>query len=549
MAPKYSRGDATLPRPPYDLDSAAASRPAGHRAEPEATTFLSLRGLSKVFAGQWALADLDLEFKAGEIHAVVGKNGSGKSTLIKILSGFHSPEPGAEAFVGGAPFELGSARHAHEAGFRFIHQDLGLAGSLSIVDNLALGASYAGRYWLSERAERRRARRILLEHGMDLDVTLPVENLSPAQQSMVAIIRAIHDLPEGNGLLVLDEPTASLPERDVEHLFGLLRRARERGLTVVYVTHRLPEVLALADRVTVLRDGRRITTTNVDRLDHDELVELIVGHQVENSHRTITTGTGSGRPALAVARLSGGPLNGVSFNVRPGEILGMTGLIGSGYEAVLGMIFGGVPRDGGRIEVAGRELRGGPRAAITAGLAYVSADRKRLGSIQSWTLRENLTLPAIPRVGRTPLLNRRADGTEAATWLKRLEVEPADPERLLSSLSGGNQQRVVLGKWLRRGSRVFLLDEPTIGVDVGAKERIYALLRQAARDGAAVVMASSDLEELEAVCSRVLVLRDGQIACDVTGAAVSADRLFSESVGVNAGPIDAGFEEAVGNPQ
>ena len=494
--------------------------------------FLSVHGLSKVFAGQWALSDVDLNLRQGEIHALLGKNGSGKSTLIKILSGFHEPEPGSRAVVDGKPFELGSAHHAHEANFRFIHQDLGLAGSLSVVDNLALGASYGSRYWLSDRAEQRRAQRILLEHGLDLDATMLVENLPPAQQSMVAIIRAIHDCPEGAGLLVLDEPTASLPEQEVEHLFGLLRRVRDRGLTVLYVTHRLPEVFLLADRVSVLRDGRRIATAPVEALEHDSLIELIMGHPVAAGSRPPPPEATGDQRLMTVSQLSGGPVTDMSFTVESGEILGITGLIGSGYEDVLSMTFGATPADTGQVEVGGKTFhRRSPHASIDAGVAYVSADRKRLSSMQEWTLRENLTLPRIPRRGRSPLLDHRTDRADSATWLKRLDVDPPDPERLMSSLSGGNQQRVVLGKWLRCQSRVFLLDEPTIGVDVGAKDRIYSMLRTAADDGAAIVIASSDLEELEAVCTRVLVIRFGKVAQILEGADITADRLFSECVG------------------
>jgi ribose transport system ATP-binding protein len=498
-------------------------------------TYLGLRGLSKVFAGQWALADVDLELRRGEIHALLGKNGSGKSTLIKILAGLHAPEPGAEAEVLGKNLQLGSARRAHEAGFRFIHQDLGLAGTLSVVDNLALGARYDGRFWLSDRAERGRAEAILGAHGLHVDVTQPVDNLRPAQRSMVAIIRAVHDAPSGSGLLVLDEPTASLPEREVEHLFGLLRRVRATGISVLYVTHRLPEVFEIADRVSVLRDGRRIATRPVGELDHDALVELIVGHPVETQRREHETVAHTGETSLVATGLRGGPVRDVSFDARPGEILGLTGLIGSGYEAVLSLVFGGAAPEAGAISVGGRPLRrGDPSAAIEAGVAYVPPDRKRLSAIQQWTLRENLTLPAIPQRG--PLLDKGRDRSDAEAWLERLDVEPPEAERLLSSLSGGNQQKVVLGKWLRRDARIFLLDEPTIGVDVGAKDRIYALLRAAANDGAAVVVASSDLEELETICDRALVLRDGAVATTLTGDAITADRLFSESAGLHANP-------------
>jgi ribose transport system ATP-binding protein len=500
-----------------------------------ASTFLSLRGLSKVFAGQWALHEVDLDLRAAEVHALLGKNGSGKSTLIKILAGFHAPESGATATVRGEPFVLGSSRHAHEAGLRFIHQDLGLAGSLDVVDNLALGASYGARYWISDRRERRRAERILAEHGLRVDVSQPVQNLTPAQQSMVAIVRAVHDTPDGSGLLVLDEPTASLPEQEVEHLFELLKNVRAKGITILYVTHRLPEVFQIADRVSVLRDGRRVATEPTSELDQDTLAEVIVGHPVQRRAQRKTPPGRAADRRLTVSGLRGGPVRDISFELHAGEILGMTGLIGSGFEATLALIFGAVRPTSGEIKVGDEALdHSDPRAAIAAGVGYVPSDRKRLSAIQAWTLRENLTLTDIPTWNRTSVLDERADKRDAGRWLAELDIDPPDPERVLSSLSGGNQQRVVLGKWLRRGSRVFLLDEPTIGVDVGAKDRIYALLRQSAATGTAILMASSDLEELEAICTRVLVLRDGVVAADLEGAEITADRLFAECAGLHA---------------
>jgi ribose transport system ATP-binding protein len=513
---------------------ASGSESARLAVEDPATTFLSLRGVSKVFAGQWALKSVDLDLRPGEIHALLGKNGSGKSTLIKILAGFHHPETGSEAFVRGAPLSLGSARYAHEAGLRFIHQDLGLADTLDVVDNLALGASYGGRGWLSDRHERRRARRILAEHGLDVDVTQPVETLTAAQKSMLSIVRAVHDTPDGSGLLVLDEPTASLPEREVEHLFALLANVRAKGITILYVTHRLPEVFQISDRVSVLRDGERVISRATAGLDHDSLAELIVGHAIARRERPAPTKLSASGRSLVVKGLQGSLVHDVSFDLGQGEILGLTGLIGSGFEATLALIFGAAVPTAGEVLVDDRVVRlGRPAAAIASGIGYVPPDRKRLSAIQTWTLRENLTLTDVPTLGATPLLDGRADKRDAVDWLTRLHVDTTDSDRLLSSLSGGNQQRVVLGKWMRRRSRVLLLDEPTIGVDVGAKDRIYALLREAAAAGTSIVMASSDLQELEAVCGRVLVLRDGRIAAELEGKEITADRMFAESSGLD----------------
>jgi len=499
------------------------------------TPFLSLRGISKVFAGQWALKSVDLDLRPGEIHALLGKNGSGKSTLIKILAGIHRPEAGFEAYVRGEPSRLGSPREAHAAGLRFIHQDLGLVETLDVVDNLALGAAYGSNGWLSDRHERRRARQILADHGLDVDVTQPVRTLTGTQKSLLAIVRAVHDTPDGSGLLVLDEPTASLPERDVKHLFALLANVRAKGITILYVTHRLPEVFRISDRVSVLRDGERVTTTPTAGLDHDALAEIIVGHSVTQSKPSAPTTRRMQDGGLAVKALRGAPqVRDISLHVDSGEIVGLTGLVGSGFEAALGLIFGSAVPTRGEVFVGGRPVRlGNPIAAISAGIGYVPPDRRRLSAIQDWTLRENLTLTDVPTVAATPLIDTRADRRDAIEWLQRLDVDTGDPERLMSSLSGGNQQKVVLGKWMRRGSQVLLLDEPTIGVDVGAKDRIYSLLRDAAARGTSILIASTDLEELAAVCNRVLVLRDGRNAAELKGDQITVDRLFAECAGLD----------------
>jgi ribose transport system ATP-binding protein len=493
------------------------------------TRALQIRGLSKVFAGQRALDDVDLDVRAGEVHALLGANGSGKSTLIKVLAGYHEPEPGAEVEVNGEPLALGAPKASQEAGLRFIHQDLGLIATLSIAENLELGGRYPGGWWLSDRAERALARTVLGRYGIRADPSALVESLRPTQQTLLAIARAVESGLGAGGLLVLDEPTASLPPDEVRHLFAILARLRERGVTILYVTHRLTEVFEIAERVTVLRDGRRVTTEPVAGLDHDRLVELILGHALRASE-SVSGDVGDGA-VLAVEGVAGGLVAGVSFQAGAGEIVGITGLMGSGYEELLGMVFGARPRRSGRVVIDGRPLGGrpSPRASIRGGVAYAPAERRRYGAIVDWTLRENLTLPAVR--GRGPLrwLSDRDEAHEARAWLQRLAVTPGDPERQFATLSGGNQQRLVLARWLRCGALVFLLDEPTFGVDAGAKHAIYAELRAAASGGAAVVVSSSDTEELCELADRVLVMGEGVIKRELPGA-ITPDELFSETL-------------------
>jgi len=493
------------------------------------STALELRHVSKVFPGQTALVDVDLELQRGEVHALLGPNGSGKSTLIKILAGFHSAEPGAGASLFGEPFELGEHTPAHP--IRFIHQDLALVGQLDAVDNLALGGRYAQQWWLSDRVERRAAREKLAVFGVAMDVGAAVDSLSRALQTMLALVRAVDGGLGAEGLLVLDEPTASLPAQEVGVLFDLVREYRRKGGTVLYVTHRLAEVFEVADRVTVLRDGKRVTTVPVADLDHDRLVELIVGHQLAPLGAADGPALDAEEPRLSVRGLVGAGIEPLDLDVRGREIVGISGLVGSGYEDVLRLIFTGRERSAGQIAVDGRPLsEEGPRASIQAGVAYAPADRKRLSAITTWSARENITLPALRPNRILRWLSDRRESQDAREWMDRLNVVPGDPDRPFAQFSGGNQQKVVIARWLRCGAGIFLLEEPTNGVDVGAKRAIYQALRDVAAAGAAVVLTSQDAEELAGICDRVIVLRQGRIGAVLSGRDRTPERIVAESV-------------------
>jgi ribose transport system ATP-binding protein len=493
------------------------------------TPALSLEGLSKVFQGQPALDDVDLELRAGEIHALLGQNGCGKSTLIKILAGYHQPEPGASAYVHGQELELGSPVGAREASLRFIHQDLGLVDDFDAVDNLALGGHYRGSWWLSDRRERKVTQQRLDAYGIEIDVAAPMHRLSAAQRSMLAIVRALDSGMADDGLLVLDEPTAALPDQEVRQLFGLVRQIRDRGGTVLYVTHRLDEVFQICDRVTVLRDGRKIATRQTAELNHDSLVELIIGRPLDAFYPELPPPRED--VVLAVDSLSGGAVDEVSLRVHAGEIVGVTGLVGSGSEALLKLIFGGETPSAGTVAVDGNAMPlGSPSGAVAAGLAYTSGDRKRLGGMLDWTLRENLTLPRVNGVGPLRWLGKRTEQGEARPWLQRLGVVPADTERPFAALSGGNQQKVVLARWLRCGARAYLLEEPTNGIDMGAKHAIYESLTAVAAEGAAILLSSTDAEELCAVCDRVIVMRAGRVGSTLVRSQLSVDAVIGESL-------------------
>jgi ribose transport system ATP-binding protein len=487
---------------------------------------LRIEHLSKTFAGQIALYDVSLDVAAGEVHALVGQNGSGKSTLIKILAGYHHPDPGwGQAWVNGSPLELGDGAAASAAGIRFVHQDLGLVGMLNAIDNLAITAGYDTSWGrrIRWRAEASRTREALATLGLsDLDVKAPVQTLPPSQRTAIAIARALVGWEDGASLLILDEPTATLPGPDVRRLFDVIHRLRERGVSILYVSHHLDEVFELADRVTVLRDGVRRATMAVGELDHDGLVELMVGHRIDNVGSTDSTiGT---TPVLTVRGLCGSTVRGLDLDVMPGEIVGLAGITGSGREHVLGLIVGQTPRDEGEITLEGRSIENyRPRQAMSTGVAFVPAERALRGTIGPMTVRENLTITDVGRFVKAMRLSRRAEVAETASWIERLRVKTSSIESPIGSLSGGNQQKVMFGKALRMSPRMLLLDEPTQGVDIGAKDQIHSLVEQAAAEGVATLIASTDTDELVRLCNRVIVLVDGHAVATLGGPEMTAE--------------------------
>jgi ribose transport system ATP-binding protein len=469
---------------------------------------------------------------AGEIVAVVGQNGSGKSTLVKVLAGVYEMDSGTVEVLGADGTMLGG-RAASDA-LHFIHQDLGLVAGLTAVENLALGRRLTARSIAPRNggAERRRAEEQIRRFGGDFDVTVPISRLAPPERTIVAIVRALADWTDSNNLLVLDEPTASLQGEEVEVLFRAVRRVAAEGAGVLFISHRLDEVLGLADRVVALRDGLLVADEPIANVDQAALVRMIVGREMVD--RSFAVEDEPGAPLLEVEGLSGGRVGSVDLTLRAGEIVGVTGLIGSGREHLSPLIFGGLPRQG-EVRLEGRALPAErPRDSIDAGLAYVPADRRADGAVMTLTMRENLTLPRLKPLRRgLGWLSARAEFDDVGTWIDRTEIRPPDPARPLEKFSGGNQQKVVIAKSLRTEPRVLLLDEPTQGVDVGAKAAIYELIAGAARDGCAVMVCSSDAKELAALCGRVLVMRDGEIVAELERAAISESRMVEASAGMD----------------
>ncbi|WP_238440962.1 sugar ABC transporter ATP-binding protein [Frankia sp. AgW1.1] len=495
-----------------------ATRPA-----PQPRVLLRVSHLSKTFVGTKALDDLSLQVGAGEILAVVGQNGSGKSTLVKLLAGVHQPDPGATIEVGDGSGRLVPARDGR--GLHFIHQDLGLLPMLSTTENLDLGRPLGSR-WITpaRRGEHVRAQRLTARFGADIDVRAPVALLSPAERAIVAIARAMDGWQHPENVLVLDEPTTAFHRDEVARLFEAVRRVAAAGAGIIFISHRLDEVRALADRVVVLRDGRLVAEAAAGQLDDDSLVRAIVGTAVTDAR---PAASGSEAVVLEVDDLRGARVDGVSLRLRAGEVVGVSGVLGSGRENVNALLFGSVRRRGGRVSLGGTELAPGDlTSAIERGAAFVPADRHRLGAVMTMSMRENLTLPALRRLrGRLGALRLTAERAEARRWVDEVELRPPLADRPLSTFSGGNQQKVVLAKWLRTSPRLLLLDEPTQGVDIGAKAAIYRLIQRAAAQGTAVLVSSADAKELVSICDRVLLVERGRIVGELTGAALTETAL------------------------
>ncbi len=493
---------------------------------------IRIRELTKTFPGLRALDAVSLDVHAREIVAVVGQNGSGKSTLVKILAGVHAADSGTVDVRGPDGETLGGAtalEHLH-----FIHQDLGLIPTLSTIENLDLGSRLGRRALLPLRArrERRAVQELTARFGEPFDVELPVARLSAAEQRIVAIARALSGWRQPDNVLVLDEPTVALPATEVQRLFGVVRRVAREGAGILFISHRLDEVLDLANRIIVLRDGRLVADAESAAVDHDELVRLITGRQLAEAR--LGRPPGAGAPILSARHLAGASVLDASLELSPGEIVGVGGIVGSGQEHVAGLLFGSLCRTGGEVHVAGEPLAGeDPVGAIRRGLAFIPADRRAQGAVMEMYARENLTLPGLGSLRRRGgRLDRGAEREEAWAWSRRVALSPADPERPLNLFSGGNQQKVVLAKWLRVDPQVLLLDEPTQGVDVGAKAAIYELIAGAARSGTAVLVTSSDSKELAQLCDRVLVMRDGRVEVSLGRSELNEPNLVSASLGM-----------------
>lgn len=500
-------------------------------AGPRPGEVLTIRGLTKQFPGTLALDNVGFDVREGEIHALLGENGAGKSTLIKCVCGAYAPSSG-EIRIDGKSVDIATPADATAAGIAVVHQHMNLVPTLSVAENLHLGEPLPRRAGLLNwAAVHKRARAILDKVGVDIPTSTPVSALRPEQQAMISIARAVSTDAR---IIILDEPTNALLPHEVERLFDQMRALAAKGHSFLYVSHRLSEVFEIADRATVLRDGRNAGTFEGEDITHEKIVEAIVGRGGALAERRLRSHAREGR-IMRVRDLSGQRARGITFDLAPGEIVGVAGLPGSGADETLNLLFGRSRPTAGEVEVLDRPIRlRDPADAIAAGIAYVPKNRLTEAIFHAESIRSNVTLPSLAQYLREPflrLVHRGREDAAANQVTAKMRVRMPGIETAIDDLSGGNQQKVVLGRWLSTGAQVFLLNSPTAAVDVGAKKEIYELIDELARDGKGIVFASTELEEYALVCDRVFVFAAGRVVGELSGAYVTDAKIMTLAAG------------------
>jgi ribose transport system ATP-binding protein len=492
-----------------------------------------MRGIGKSFPGVRALDSVTLDLRAGEVHALVGENGAGKSTLMKILAGAQPADAG-EILIEGKPANIDSPRKAEDLGVGMIYQEFNLVPALNAIDNIVLGNEPVSGLFLNERAARERAARVFTELGISIPLNVESSRLSVAQQQMVEICKV---LSRKARIIVMDEPTAALTDREIDRLFAIISTLKARGAGIIYISHRMEELPRIADRITVLRDGRAIETRSTADFPPDEIIRAMVGRRLESHFPELPPVAADAPPVLEVRALSRAPMvNGVSFTVRAGEIVGLAGLVGAGRTEIVRAIAGADVATAGEVLVAGHTVHARePIDGIQAGIAFITEDRKSQGLVLGMTIRENVTLAHLGQfVNAERLIDRKKEEAATERYIDELRIRTPGPEQTAGNLSGGNQQKVVLAKWLLGDAKVFLFDEPTRGIDVGAKAEIYNLMVKLAQNGAAIVMVSSELPEVLGMSHRILVVNGGRIVREFSREQATPDAVIAAATGTAA---------------
>ncbi|NIH81441.1 sugar ABC transporter ATP-binding protein [Amycolatopsis viridis] len=501
------------------------------RQDPGAVPLLEVRGVTKSFGAVAAVQGVSFPLHAGEAHALVGENGAGKSTIVKMLAGVHRPDTGS-LLVDGQPVEFSSPADAKAAGIAVIYQEPTLFPDLTVEENIVMGRHPRKRLGMIDRGSiRAEAEKLFARLGVRIDPGRPARGLSIADQQIVEIAKA---LSADARVLIMDEPTAALSLVEVERLFSVARTLRDEGAAIMFISHRFEEITELCQRVTIMRDGRHVSTDPLDQLTVDEMVRRMVGRELDALFPKQDV-----EPGEVVLEVDGltreGVFRDISFSVRAGEIVAFAGLVGSGRSEVVQAVFGVDERDAGTVKLHGRKLKpGSPRAAMAAGMALVPEDRRQQGLVMDLSIERNVTLPRSGALAKLGFLFGGGERREALRWTERLQTKYGRLTDLVGTLSGGNQQKVVLAKWLSMAPSVLIVDEPTRGIDVGTKAEVHRLMSSLAADGVAVIMVSSELPEVLGMADRVLVMREGRIVAEIPGAQASEDSVMFAAMGQGA---------------
>jgi len=496
---------------------------------------LEARGVTKRFAGVTALDSVDFTVRPGESIALMGENGAGKSTLIKVLTGVYQPDEG-ELLLAGETTSFARPLDAQKSGVSTIYQEVNLVPLMSVAQNIYLGREPKNALGLIDfRRMYADARALLTEYGIQVDVRRPLRSLALGVQQMVALARAVSI---NASVVIMDEPTSSLEAREVETLFRVIELLRGRGIAIIYVSHRMDEIYRVCDRVTVLRDGKVVHVGDLDALPRLELVSLMLGKSMEKVDRGGLTAfhaanSSDAPPVLVAENLSRKhQIDGIGFSIRPGEVVGLGGLLGSGRSETLKALSGVMQLDSGSVTIGGKTVRSGSvPAAIRAGIVMLPEDRKSEGIVPNLSVRDNIVLAALPKLSSAGFTSKRKQDAVVDVFIKRLHIKVSSPDQIVSELSGGNQQKVMIARWLAMTPKVLLLDEPTRGIDVGAKAEVQALIDELAHEGLAIVLVSSEVEEVVEGSARVVVLRDGSIATELLGEDVNESSLLAALAG------------------
>ncbi|MDQ0352371.1 ribose transport system ATP-binding protein [Alkalibacillus filiformis] len=491
-------------------------------------TLIEMKGISKSFVGNKVLNEVDFEVRAGEVHALLGENGAGKSTLMKILTGIYSRDEG-EVFVKGEPVHFQSTKESEESGIAVIHQELNIIPYLTVMENMFLGREikYGKTGFLNTKKMIQLTKDYLGQLGVEIDPLVTAGNLSVGQQQMVEIAKALSVNAE---LIVMDEPTAALTDREIERLFEVIEKLREQGVGIVYISHRMEEIFKICNRVSVLRDGEYIGTRVIGEVEYDELISMLVGRELGTLFPERNVEIGDVR--LQVEGLTSDVFRDINFEVRQGEILGVAGLMGAGRSEIMQALFGYREIESGNIYIDGKQVKiKKPLDAIKSGIGFVTEDRKEEGLVLSMSVRENFTLPNLNDMSNQTVISNKKENEFVEGKIGQFNVKTSGMEQEVKSLSGGNQQKIVIGKWLGINPKILILDEPTRGVDVGAKKEIYQIMNELTAQGVSIIMISSELPEVLGMSDRILVIHEGQIGGELNRDEADQEKIMYAATG------------------